>query len=131
MDALWAVDRLIGNAVEGSLAAHHRYRLRRLGRLEALHPPDDGSQWCREAPPPREGCSIDVLIDGAQVLPAIAEALRSARRSIRLAGWHAAPHFALERGEPPAVLRELLAEAVARGVDVRVLLWAGAPVRVF
>jgi phosphatidylserine/phosphatidylglycerophosphate/cardiolipin synthase-like enzyme len=29
------------------------------------------------------------------------------------------------------VLRELLAETVARGVDVRVLLWAGAPLRVF
>ena len=72
-----------------------------------------------------------MLIDGAEVLGAIATALRGARRSIRLAGWHSAPHFALERDEPPVVLRELLAEAVARGVDVRVLLWAGAPLRVF
>jgi phosphatidylserine/phosphatidylglycerophosphate/cardiolipin synthase-like enzyme len=128
---LEAADVLLGRAIERSLAAHHRYRLWRLGRLEALEPPDDGPPWCREAPPPRDGCAIDVLIDGADVLTAIAEAIRGARRSVRIAGWHSAPHFALERGEPPTVLRELLAETAARGVDVRVLLWAGAPFRVF
>jgi phosphatidylserine/phosphatidylglycerophosphate/cardiolipin synthase-like enzyme len=131
VDVFGVADVLIGRTIEQSLAAHHRYRLWRLGRLEALHPPEDGSPWCREAPPAREGCSIDVLIDGEQTLAAIAEAIRGARRSVRLAGWHTAPHFALERGEPPTVLRELLAEAVARGVDVRVLLWAGAPLKVF
>jgi phosphatidylserine/phosphatidylglycerophosphate/cardiolipin synthase-like enzyme len=129
--ALGAADLLIGRAIERYLEAHHRYRLRRLGRLDALAPADDGSPWCREAPPPRDGCSIEVLVDGAQTLTAISEAIRGARRSVRMAGWHTAPHFALERGEPPAVLRELLADAVARGVEVRVLLWAGAPLRVF
>src|SRR5436190_18141022 len=113
------------------MEAHHRYRLRRLGRLDALQPPGDGWEWCRQAPAPREGCAIDVLIDGEDVLSAIAEAIRGARRSIRMAGWHSAPHFALERSEPPALLREMLAEAVARGVEVRLLLWAGAPLRVF
>ena len=130
MHALEAADAFLGNTVERAMAAHHRRRLQRLGRLEALDPPDDGL-WCREAPPPRDGCSIDLLIDGAEVLPAIAEAIRGARRSVRIAGWHAAPHFALERGEPPTVLRELLAQTAARGVDVRVLLWAGAPIPVF
>ena len=101
------------------------------GGLEALHPPDDGSPWAREAPPPRDGCSLEVLVDGAEVLPAIAEAIRGARRSVRLAGWTVSPHFALERDEPPTVLRELLADAVRRGVDVRVLLWAGAPLKAF
>jgi phosphatidylserine/phosphatidylglycerophosphate/cardiolipin synthase-like enzyme len=48
-----------------------------------------------------------------------------------MAGWHSAPHFPLDRGEPPAVLRELLADAVIRGADVRLLLWAGAPLRAF
>jgi phosphatidylserine/phosphatidylglycerophosphate/cardiolipin synthase-like enzyme len=129
--ALGAADLLIGRAIERSLEAHHRYRLRRLRRLDALEPPDDGSPWCREAPPPRAGCAIDVLIDGEQALAAIAEAIRGARRSVRMAGWHTAPHFALERGEPPTVLRELLAETTARGVEVRLLLWAGAPFRVF
>jgi phosphatidylserine/phosphatidylglycerophosphate/cardiolipin synthase-like enzyme len=131
VDRIAAADRRLGTAIERAMAAHHRYRLRRLGRLEALEPPDDGRPWCREAPPPRDGCSIDVLIDGAEVLPAIAEAIRGARRTVRVAGWHVAPHFALERGEPPTVLRELLAQAAGRGVDVRVLLWAGAPLRVF
>jgi phosphatidylserine/phosphatidylglycerophosphate/cardiolipin synthase-like enzyme len=124
-------DSLLGRALERSMAAHHRYRLRRLGRLDALEPSDDGSLWCREAPAPRDGCSIDVLIDGEEVLPAIAAAIRGARRSVRVAGWHSAPHFALERGEPPTVLRELMAETAARGVEVRVLLWAGAPFRAF
>jgi phosphatidylserine/phosphatidylglycerophosphate/cardiolipin synthase-like enzyme len=131
VDPLATADRLIGRTIERSMEAHHRYRLRRLGRLDALQPADDEWAWCRQAPPPREGCAIDVLIDGEEVLPAIAEAIRGARRSVRMAGWHSAPHFALERGEPPAVLRELLADAVARGADVRLLLWAGAPLRVF
>jgi phosphatidylserine/phosphatidylglycerophosphate/cardiolipin synthase-like enzyme len=131
VDPLATADRLIGRTIERSMEAHHRYRLRRLGRLDALQPPDDEWAWCRQAPPPREGCAIDVLIDGDEVLSAIAEAIRGARRSVRMAGWHSAPHFALERGEPPTVLRELLAEAVARGADVRLLLWAGAPLRVF
>jgi phosphatidylserine/phosphatidylglycerophosphate/cardiolipin synthase-like enzyme len=130
VDPLGTADRLLGRSIERSLAAHHRHRLRRLGRLDALAPPD-GSPWCREEPAPRDGCSIDVLIDGAEVLPAVAEAIRGARRSVRIAGWHAAPGFALERGEPPTVLRELLAETAARGVDVRVLLWAGAPLPLF
>jgi phosphatidylserine/phosphatidylglycerophosphate/cardiolipin synthase-like enzyme len=39
-------------------------------------------------------------------------------------------HAALVRDEPPVLLRELLREA-AESVDVRVLLWAGAPVPVF
>src|SRR3954471_8566489 len=113
------------------MAAHHRHRLRRLGRLDALAPRSDDSPWCRQAPPPRDGCAIDVLIDGAQVLGAIAEAIRGARRSVRMAGWHTAPHFALERGEPSTVLRELLVQTFVRGVGVSALLWAVAPFRMF
>ena len=130
VDPLATADALIGRAIERSMEARHRYRLWRLGQLDALKP-RDGASWCRQAPPPREGCSLEVLIDGAEVLPAIAAAIRGARRSVRMAGWHSAPHFALDREEPPALLRELLADAVARGVEVRVLLWAGAPLRVF
>src|SRR4051812_8195999 len=131
VDPIGTADRLLGRGIERSMQAHHRRRLRRLGNLDALDPPHDGRPWCREAPPPREGCSVEVLVDGAHVLPAIAEAIGAARRSIRVAGWHSAPHFALHRDEPPAILRELLAGAVARGVEVRVLLWAGAPFRAF
>ena len=131
VDPIGTADRLLGRAIERSMAAHHRHRLRRLGRLDALEPRQDVSPWCRDSPAPRDGCSIDVLIDGAEVLPAIAEAIRGARRSVRMAGWHLAPHFPIERAEPPTPLRELLAQAVGRGAKVHVLLWAGAPLRVF
>jgi phosphatidylserine/phosphatidylglycerophosphate/cardiolipin synthase-like enzyme len=70
-----------------------------------------------------------VLIDGEQVLPAIERAIRSARSHVHIAGWSMSPPFALTRGIEPVVVRELLADA-AREVDVRVLLWAGAPVPV-
>src|SRR3954447_15128769 len=109
-----AADRLLGATVERSMEAHHRYRLRRLGRLDALKPPQDGSQWCGEAPPARDSCSIEVLIDGADGLPGMAEASRGARLSVRMAGWRSAPHLSLERGGPPTVLRELLADTAAR-----------------
>jgi phosphatidylserine/phosphatidylglycerophosphate/cardiolipin synthase-like enzyme len=49
---------------------------------------------------------------------------------VLIAGWCITPEFALVRDEPPLLLRELLGEA-AESVDVRVLLWAGAPVPVF
>src|SRR3954462_11672947 len=93
VDPLGTVDRGLGRAIERSMTLHHAWRLRRLGRLEALRPPDDGSPWAREAPPAREGCTLEVLVDGEEVLPAIAEAIRGARRSVRLAGWAVSPHL--------------------------------------
>ena len=53
--------------------------------------------WPAGDPPPREGCSLDVLIDGAQALPLIAEAIDGARESVHLAGWHVTPGFGLTR----------------------------------
>jgi hypothetical protein len=61
---------------------------------------------------------------------ALDQAIRGARRSVLIAGRSITPEFALLRNEPPVLLRELLGEA-AKSVDVRVLLWAGAPVPVF
>ena len=49
---------------------------------------------------------------------------------MHIAGWSITPHFALTRDEPPVLLRELLADAAER-VDVRVLMWAGAPPHTF
>ena len=122
-------DALLGDAIEAAVRAKHRRRLRRLGWERALEPPD-GALWAAGDPPPRPGCSLDVLIDGAQALPAIAEALQGARRFVHLTGWHVAPHFELVRDEPPVVLGALLA-ALAERIDVRVLVWAGAPVPAF
>jgi phosphatidylserine/phosphatidylglycerophosphate/cardiolipin synthase-like enzyme len=122
-------DAAVGDAIEGAVSVKHRRRLRRLGWERALHPPDD-DLWAAGDPPPRPGCSLEVLVDGAEALPAIAEALQGARRFVHLTGWHVAPHFELVRGEPPVVLGALLAELAER-IDVRVLVWAGAPVPVF
>jgi phosphatidylserine/phosphatidylglycerophosphate/cardiolipin synthase-like enzyme len=67
-----------------------------------------------------------VLIDGEAVLTGIERAIRSARSHVHIASWSITPEFALTRRQRPVIVRELLADA-ARGVQVRVLLWAGAP----
>ena len=90
---------------------------------------DDGL-WAAGDPPPRAGCAMDVLIDGAEAFPAIADAIEGARDFIHVTGWHVAPHFDLVRGERPGTLGPMLAEAAER-LDVRVLVWAGAPVPAF
>ena len=78
----------------------------------------------------RPGNAVDVLIDGAQALPVIAEELRQARSHVHLTGWNFSPDFALERDSEPVVLRNLLAQLAER-LDVRVLVWAGAPLPLF
>jgi phosphatidylserine/phosphatidylglycerophosphate/cardiolipin synthase-like enzyme len=123
-------DRVAGNAIERLTNDHHARRLGKLGRSAQRTPPDDGREWAAGDPPPRTGNALEVLIDGAAYFPALAEAIRRARRSVLIAGWSITPEFALVRDEPPVLLRELLGEA-AESVDVRVLLWAGAPVPVF
>jgi phosphatidylserine/phosphatidylglycerophosphate/cardiolipin synthase-like enzyme len=122
-------DAAIGDAIEAAVRTHHRRRLRRLGWERALEPPDDG-WWAAGEPPPRPGCALDVLVDGAEALPAIAEALEGAQSFVHLTGWHLAPHFELVRDGPPVVLGQLLARLAER-VDVRVLVWAGSPLPLF
>jgi len=123
------VDTVVGDGVEAAVRAKHKWRLRRLGWSRALDPPDEGL-WADGDPPPRAGCSLEVLVDGAEAFPLIAEAISGARDYVHVAGWHVAPSFELVRGQQPGVLGELLAEA-AEQVDVRVLVWAGAPVPAF
>src|SRR5581483_10666357 len=123
------VDTVVGNSIEAVVRAKHAWRLRRLGWAHALSPPDDG-WWARGDPPPREGCSLDVLIDGAEAFSAIVEEIENARDYVHVTGWHVAPYFELVRGERGRSIGQLLAEAAER-VDVRVLMWAGAPVPAF
>jgi phosphatidylserine/phosphatidylglycerophosphate/cardiolipin synthase-like enzyme len=123
------LDRIVGDGVEAAVRAKHAWRLRRLGWEHALKPPADGL-WATGDPRPRDGCSLDVLVDGASAFPVVAEAISNARDHVHVTGWHVAPYFELVRGERPAVLGELLAEAAER-VNVRVLVWAGAPVPAF
>src|SRR6266566_5063941 len=116
-------DAQLGAGVERLIIAHHRRRLTARGRLRALEPPDDGL-WTVGGPPPREGNSIEPLIDGDDALARMQDALQAAASSVIVAGWHVSPAFKLRRDGPS--LRELLAE-LAKRVEVRVLLWAGAP----
>jgi phosphatidylserine/phosphatidylglycerophosphate/cardiolipin synthase-like enzyme len=127
-DLLLGVEGWFGGQVSQQICAHHRRRLRRIGWNHALEPPSGG--WAAGDPPPRLGNAIDVLIDGSQALPVIAEELTRARSQINLTGWYFSPDFALVREGEQVVLRNLLAELAER-LDVRVLVWAGAPVPLF
>jgi phosphatidylserine/phosphatidylglycerophosphate/cardiolipin synthase-like enzyme len=129
-DALMGrLDATVGAGVEAAVLAKHTRRLHRLGQSRALHPTGP-CLWAQGEPSPREGCALDVLIDGEQAMAAIAQAIASAKEFVHISGWHLAADFALVRGERPTILGALLAE-VAERVDVRVLAWAGAPVPVF
>jgi phosphatidylserine/phosphatidylglycerophosphate/cardiolipin synthase-like enzyme len=123
------VDALLGNGIERTVQLKHRRRLRRLNQDHALDPAD-GGVWARAHTPPRPGCEIKVLIDGASALPEISRALRNARRFVHITGWHLQPAFELQRGEERVVLGRLLAELAER-IEVRIVLWAGAPVPAF
>jgi phosphatidylserine/phosphatidylglycerophosphate/cardiolipin synthase-like enzyme len=130
MSLLGRIDSLTGQGVEAAIGAHHRRRLRRIGHLDQLDPPADGSLWAAGASSPRKGCALEVLIDGAEALPRIAEALGQARSHVHIAGWHITPDFGLTRDEGASRLRDLLGDLAER-IEVRVLLWGGAPVPVF
>jgi phosphatidylserine/phosphatidylglycerophosphate/cardiolipin synthase-like enzyme len=122
------VDDLVGETIERLVRAHHARRLRRRGSSGAIDPAGDGG-WARTTEfAPRPGCRVAPFVDGSEALPRIADAIRSARSHIHLAGWHFDPSFRLEEEGP--TLRELLADAAER-VDVRVLAWAGAPLPLF
>ena len=119
--------RWVGNQLTTQIRNHHRRRLRRIGWERALDPPAGG--WAT-GPAVRDGNSIEILIDGEEALPRIAEALRGAQSHVHLTGWYLTPGFALERQAELTVLRNLLADLAER-VEVRLLLWAGAPLPLF
>src|SRR4051812_16190770 len=126
--ALLTAECFLGEAVSAQICAHHQRRLRRLGWSRALDP--ENGEWAEGEPPPRPGNAIEILIDGAEALPEIANALRAARSHVHITGWYFSPDFALRREGQPLVLRNLLAE-LAEKVDVRILVWAGAPLPLF
>jgi phosphatidylserine/phosphatidylglycerophosphate/cardiolipin synthase-like enzyme len=127
-DLLLAVESRFADVVSAQICSHHRRRLAGLGWNRALDPAP--GRWSESDPPPRDGNVVEVLIDGAAALPAMAEAIRGATSHVHITGWYFTPGFALERDRAAVVLRNLLAE-VAERVDVRVLGWAGAPLPLF
>ena len=110
------------------MCGHHRRRLGRLGWPGAVDPPAGG--WAAGSPAPRAGNAVEVLIDGAEALPRIATELERARSHVHIAGWYFSPDFALAREGAPSVVRNLLGDLAER-VEVRVLVWAGAPLPLF
>lgn len=126
-----SLDAAVGNGLEWAVRRHHVRRLRRLGHHAAFASlPGDGSLWAAGDPPLRANCELEVLIDGAEAFPRMLEALRGARSHVHVTGWHVTPDFALTRDGEESQLRRVLAELAER-IDVRVLVWAGAPFRAF
>jgi phosphatidylserine/phosphatidylglycerophosphate/cardiolipin synthase-like enzyme len=122
-------DRLLGDGLEATVTFKHRRRLTKLGWARVFEPSSPGV-FAQGDPPPRQGCELEVLIDGANALPEIAEAIASAKEFVHITGWHLEPAFELVRGRPHGAIGVLLAE-MAEQVDVRVLVWSGAPVPLF
>jgi len=120
------IDGQIGDVIERANTRHHARRLKRNGWERALR--GDGRGWA-SSEPIRERNRLEVYIDGASALPAIAAAVRGARLFVHIAGWTLNPDFGVERYPAVVSLRDLLADAAER-VDVRVLVWAGAPIAV-
>ncbi len=127
-DLFTALDSWFGARLSEQIRGHHRRRLRRVGWERALD--EQAGGWAAGDPPPRPGNSVEILVDGAQALPVIADELAGARSHVHLTGWFFTPGFALRRDGNPVVLRNLLAELAER-IDVRVLTWAGAPLPLF
>src|SRR3954454_14243816 len=128
MSVIDRFDAALGDGIERAMIHHHVRRLRRHGQTAALAPASEGL-WARTAPPPREGNSLEVLIDGANALPRMAEAIRAAKRHVHVCSWHLEPDF--DPGPRKSTpVRDLLADTAER-VPVRVLVWAGAPLPVF
>jgi phosphatidylserine/phosphatidylglycerophosphate/cardiolipin synthase-like enzyme len=123
------LDALVGDGIEAGVAYKHRRRLQRLGWGQVFEPHEPGV-WARGDPPPREGCELTVLIDGASALPEMAARLAEAKRYVHITGWHLEPSFELIKGRPHGAIGVLLAELAER-VDVRVLVWSGAPLPAF
>ena len=128
-DGWSAVDGRLGDAIERTVMLRHRERLGRHGWLGALDAGPGG--FSASSPPPRPGCELEVLVDGAEAFKATAEAIRGASRSIYIAQWFTNPDFELIRGMRAQSIGALLAQAADRGVDVRVLIWAGSPIPIF
>lgn len=125
--AAGGVDRRIGETVSAAVCRHHVRRLDRLGKA-ALVAQSGG--WAADSPPPRPGNRLEVLIDGEAALGRMVDELSRAASTVCLTGWFLSPDFVMRNGTSPVVVRNLLAELAGR-LDVRVLLWAGAPLPVF
>jgi phosphatidylserine/phosphatidylglycerophosphate/cardiolipin synthase-like enzyme len=123
------MDGLVGDGIEATVDRKHRHRLTRLGWAHVYAPSSPGV-WAAGEPPPRPGCVLEVLVDGATAFPVMAEALAGARRFVHVSDWFLEPSFEIVRDRPGTAIGLILAELAER-IDVRVLVWSGAPVPAF
>ena len=121
------VGKTLGREIDRTIRNRHRRHLRRAGQEHAL---DATTLDFAQGTPARDGNTIEVLIDGSEALPRMAADMAAATSHVHLTGWFLSPELALSREEEPLVVRILLAELAER-VDVRVLLWKGAPIPAF
>ena len=122
------VGHALGERLDRAVLDRHRDELRAAGWAHALDV--TAASFVRDGADPRPGNKAEVLIDGAEALPRIAEELARAESHVHLTGWFISPELQLTREEEPVIVRNLLAELADR-IDVRVLLWQGAPVPAF
>jgi phosphatidylserine/phosphatidylglycerophosphate/cardiolipin synthase-like enzyme len=128
LNLLARADAALGDRIEELVCAHHRRRLARAGWGRAFEPAP--RLWADGDPPPRDGNDVEILIDGESFLPRLADELARAQSHVHIAGWYVSTELALVRRGDRRVLLDLLAE-LAQRVEVRVLLWAGAPLPLF
>src|SRR3954452_15255822 len=100
-----SLDARLGDALERAVTGHHRRRLRKHGQLAALEPATPGRYAATATTPPRAGNTLEVLVDGAQALPAMAEAIQGAQRHVHVCSWHLEPEFRPERAGPSPRVR--------------------------
>jgi phosphatidylserine/phosphatidylglycerophosphate/cardiolipin synthase-like enzyme len=127
-DATATLGRVLGAGVNKAVRARHRHHLKRVHWAHALDP--SGQEFAEGSFPPRPGNTLEVLIDGSEALPRMAAEMAAAISHVHMTGWFLSPELALSREEEPLVVRVLLAE-LAEKIDVRVLLWKGAPIPAF
>src|SRR6187401_2356497 len=109
---LGRLDAAIGGGIERAMIHHHVRRMRRYGQMAALAPASEGL-WAQTAAPPRHGNSLEILIDGENALPRMAEAIRGAQRHVHICSWNLQPDFdAGPRVSTP--VRDLLAGTAER-----------------
>ena len=75
--------------------------------------------------PARPGNRVRAFIDGPQIMRRIGEAIANARHSVWLTVAFYSDDFLVPDGQEP--LFDILDRAVARGVDVRLLIWRPNP----
>jgi hypothetical protein len=72
----------------------------------------------RQGPAASRGLrALEVLVDGAEALPRIHEAICNARSHVHIAGWHVTPGFSLVR--PPGTRQPRLARRLELPVRPR------------